>query len=345
MELWFKHRCGWHENQKLVNLIVETGYEGYGIYTVLLELLVSQGGSLELNYKKLNHTVRCSTEFLKRVITEFDLFDVVADSDGSVCFYAEWLLEEIRRAKKTSKARSESGKKGQRIRHGVEKASVLANTVGIPENESPSKTGRNQANAQAIASTNASTHARIREDKIDNITDDCCCIRTREKFEKPLNETEAKADVKPLRSLLQEMQGDKTWHDSLVAMLPQVGVKVTVEQMPPLISEFVQFQAARGKDEMTMTLPEAKAWFFNWLMFKIEKVKQNGDSNKPSVATSRSENAVAAPTGFSGGYRKSFAEQVRESKEKLLRDTARMLQNGELGSLGIGRELSRDLQP
>lgn len=166
MELWFKHGSGWHENQKLVDLIVETGYEGYGVYAVLLELLVSQGGSLELNYKKLNHTVRCSTELLKRVITEFDLFDVVANSDGSVCFYAEWLLEDIRRAKKTSKARSECGKKGQRIRHGVEKTSELANAVGVPENECQSKMGENQAIAQAIASTKASTHARIREEKI-----------------------------------------------------------------------------------------------------------------------------------------------------------------------------------
>ena len=59
---------------------------------------------------------------------------------------------------------------------------------------------------------------------------------------------------------------------------------------------------------------------------------------KPSVATSTGGNSVAAPTGYSRGYRKSFAEQVRDSKEKLLRDTARMLQNGELGSLGIGKE-------
>lgn len=328
MELWFKHRGCWHEDQRLVNLIVETGYEGYGVYAVLLELLVSQGGSLELNYKKLNHTVRCSTELLKRVITEFDLFDVVANDDGSVCFYAEWLLEDIRRAKKTSKARSECGKKGQRIRHGAEKVSELANTVGVPENGSPSKTGENQANAQAIASTKASTHARIREDKIDDIIDDCCCIRTRENFEKPLNES--KADAKSLRDLLPEMEVDKAWHESLVAMLPQVGVKVTAEQMPPLMNEFVQFQAARGKDGMSMTLADAKAWFFNWLMFKIEKTKKDGNYNRNCPAPSQGGTyAPSAATGYAG-YRKSFAEQVRESKEKLVRDTLEMLRNGEL---------------
>ena len=154
---------------------------------------------------------------------------------------------------------------------------------------------------------------------------------------------ESKVDAKTLRDLLPEMQADKAWHESLIAMLPQVGVKVTDEQMPPLMSEFVQFQAARGKDGMMMTLAESKTWFFNWLMFKIEKTKKDGNNNRNCPAPSGGTYVPSTATSGRTGYRKSFAEQVRESKEKLLRDTARMLQNGELGSRGIGKELSRDL--
>ena len=290
----------------------------------------------------MNYIVRCQTELLKRVINQFGLFTVVTENDGRVMFYADWLLEDIRKAQKTSKARSESGRKGLQNRYGAEKASELANTVGVPENGSLTIANENVANAIANATENGSRIDKIRTD-ID-IDDDCCCIRAQENFEKPLNES--KADAKPLRDLLPEMDADKAWHESLVAMLPQVGVKVTAEQMPPLMNEFVQFQAARGKDGMSMTLADAKAWFFNWLMFKIEKTKKDGNNNRNCPAPSQGGTyAPSAATGYAG-YRKSFAEQVRESKEKLVRDTARMLQNGELGSLGIGGGgLPRYLQP
>lgn len=344
MELWFKHGSGWHENQKLVDLIVETGYEGYGVYAVLLELLVSQGGSLELNYKKLNHTVRCSTELLKRVITEFDLFDVVANSDGSVCFYAEWLLEDIRRAKKTSKARSECGKKGQRIRHGVEKTSELANTVGVPEIECPSKMGENQANAQAIASTKASTHARIREDKI--IDRRSSSKNARENFSESFDE-DADSSRKPLMEHIPALKEDVEWHKQLATSMVNNGVKAGEKEILTLLEHFCQEKCARGEHLNLKTQTDAKRWFYNWMMFKIKMLKED-ERNKSNTQANGGCRVPATTTytSYPTGYRKSFAEQVRESKEKLMRDTARMLQNGELGSLGIGGGgLPRDLQP
>lgn len=329
MELWFKHKSGWHEDQKLVNLIIETGYEGYGVYSVLLELLLSQGGSLELNYKKLNYTVRCSTEVLKRVITQFDLFEIVTDEKGRVFFYADWMLREIEKAKKTSQARSASGKKGLRNRYGAKKASELANTVGVPDSDNLTKANQNVANAIANADFDERRLDKIRDNDIDDVG---CCLRAHEgSGDSPKAETETVSAGKPLKDHLAEMVGDKAWHASVVASLRQKGVAASEEQLPSLAEEFVQFQTARGKELEQMTLTQAKAWFFNWLMYQIEKAKKN-DYNNNSVTPATGNGGHAAPAVATGraGYRKSYAEQIRESKEKLIRDTIDMLRNGEL---------------
>lgn len=343
MELCFKHGSGWHENQKLVNLIIETGYEGYGVFNVVLELLLSHGGSLELNYKKLNYIVRCRTELLKQVINQFDLFTVVTENDGRVMFYAEWLLEDIKKAQKTSEARSANGRKGLRSRYGGKKTSELAE----PEADNLANASQDVAIATAKATTNAianaHTHARI---VVDNITDSRSSSRSnaRENFSESSKTEDESSQRKPLTEHIPILKNDSEWRNSLAVALKSNGAMLNETQIADLFDGFCQEKFARGEHKSLKTLAEAKAWFFNWLMFKIEKLKRDGN-NKPSVAKCSGGNAVAAPTGYSGGYRKSFAEQVRESKEKLLRDTARMLQNGELGSLGIGRELPRDLQP
>lgn len=73
-----------------------------GNFNVVLELLLSHGGSLELNYKKLNYIVCYRIELLKQVINQFELFTVVTENDGRVMFYADWLIENI-----TSKEKEE----------------------------------------------------------------------------------------------------------------------------------------------------------------------------------------------------------------------------------------------
>ncbi len=73
-----------------------------GNFNVVLELLLSHGGSLELNYKKLNYIVCYRTELFKQVINQFELFTVVTENDGRVMFYADWLIENI-----TSKEKEE----------------------------------------------------------------------------------------------------------------------------------------------------------------------------------------------------------------------------------------------
>lgn len=347
MELWFKHGSGWHENQKLVNLIIETGYEGYGVYTVLLELLLSHGGSLELNYKKLNYIVRCQTELLKRVINQFGLFTVVTENDGRVMFYADWLLEDIRKAEKTSKVRSECGKKGAHSRYGAEKASELANTVGVPENESLTIANENVANAIANATENGSRIDKrdkivstINPNRINSTSKEKEEERARENFAEGSKKVDVDNSCKTITEHLPVMKADTEWLKCLLKVLASSGISATEEDVKTLLDHFCMQKVARGEESKLKTLADAKKWFCNWLMLNVKLKKKNGSDKSSVPARTDGGNVSSGRTG----YRKSFAEQVRESKEKLLRDTARMLQNGELGSLGIGRELSRDLQ-
>lgn len=226
MTLCFKHGADWHEKRKHVKLIMETGYEGYGVYTVLLEYLLSAGGVLEISLNELNYLIRCETGLLKRILTNYDLFDVKSMEHEILCISVDWLLKDIEKARKTSKARAESGPKGLQNRSGVKNASELANTVGVPNNEKQEKSNVKQAKStskQAIATANATTnaianaytHARSVDE---NNTDDvgCCCTHTRES----------------LRNLLPEMQKDTEWHGSLSAMMRQSNVNLASTDVP-----------------------------------------------------------------------------------------------------------------
>lgn len=337
MKPWFKHGADWHENRKLVKIIMQTGYEGYGIYSVLLELILSTDGMLEISLQELNYLVRCETGLLKRVLTNYDLFDVKATDGGVLCISVDWLLKDIDKSKKTSQARSASGKKGLRSRYGAKKVSELANTVGVPNSDNLAKASQNVANAIANADFD---ERRLDIDKITTIKSDD--INSSVECRKEYNARDSKnfevnqkfAATKVLSELMPEMKEDKAWHGNLVAMLRQKGVQLETDSIVSLIDEFFQFQAARGKDSVQKTILSAKAWFFNWMLFQIEKTKENGKgNNRTSPASSYGGNQVTVvSTGNASGTsrRKSFAEQVRESKERLVQDTIEMLRNGEL---------------
>lgn len=338
MKPWFKHGADWHESRKLVKLIMQTGYEGYGIYSVLLELILSSDGMLESSWNELNFLVRCETGLLKRVVTKFDLFDVKTLDEGRICLSVDWLLKDIDKSRKTSLARSASGRKGMRNRYGAQKASEHVNTVGVPNNVNLTNVSQSVTNDITIATTDEcrlDKNSTIKSNDVNSTIN-----RSRKENMREGNffeENQKTAVAKELKNLLPEMKEDCEWHNNVVAMLHQKGVGVEADAIGSLIDEFFQFQAARGRETERKTLASAKSWFFNWVMFQIEKVKKNGTNNNSiNPATNCGGDAAPVVATGQGGYRKTKAEQVRESKEKLVRDTAEMLRHGEFGDIGQG---------
>jgi len=88
---YFNHDNNARNDIKLIRLRSKIGYEGYGIYFAVLELLFSEENKLCIDdYDTLAYGLQCETEKLRAVIEDFDLFVIEGD-----CFYSKRLNNQI----------------------------------------------------------------------------------------------------------------------------------------------------------------------------------------------------------------------------------------------------------
>jgi hypothetical protein len=105
---YFKHDFNAHNDEKIVDLLMTHGHEGYGIFWHLIELLASADDyQLECNYKRLSFTMQCSTEILKSIIEDFDLFNITENN-----FWSDSLATRMKRLDEIKEKRAEYGRKG-----------------------------------------------------------------------------------------------------------------------------------------------------------------------------------------------------------------------------------------
>ncbi len=104
---YFNHDGNARNDIKLIRLRSKIGYEGYGIYFAVLELLFSEENKLCIDdYDTLAYGLQCEPEKLRSVIEDFDLF-VVEDK----CFYSKRLYEHIEEINNKSTKASLNAKK------------------------------------------------------------------------------------------------------------------------------------------------------------------------------------------------------------------------------------------
>ena len=88
---FFNHDSNARNDLKLIKLRKCGGWEYYGIYFAILELLFSEENKLCIeDYETLAFGLQCDTDKLKQVIEDFDLFVI----EGN-CFYSKRLYEHI----------------------------------------------------------------------------------------------------------------------------------------------------------------------------------------------------------------------------------------------------------
>jgi len=105
---YFKHDFNAHADEKIVDLLMSHGIEGYGIFWYLIELLASaEDYTLGNNYKRLAFTMRANEETLKSVVEDFSLFIVENDT-----FWSQSLADRMNKLDEIKKKRAENGKKG-----------------------------------------------------------------------------------------------------------------------------------------------------------------------------------------------------------------------------------------
>jgi len=106
-QTYFPHDSNARNDIKLIKLRSKYGYEGYGIYFALIELLFSEDNNLCIeDYDTLAFGLQCNPDILKDIIINFDLF-IIEDN----CFYSKRLDDVINEIQSKSKKASENASK------------------------------------------------------------------------------------------------------------------------------------------------------------------------------------------------------------------------------------------
>jgi hypothetical protein len=108
---YFLHDCKARHDRKLVNLIMQHGMVGVGVYWCVVEMLYEEGGYLPLKYDSITFELRTDTNVIRSVINDFELFE----NDG-VNFYSNSVLDRLKeRCNKSEKARCSINKRWKRL--------------------------------------------------------------------------------------------------------------------------------------------------------------------------------------------------------------------------------------
>ena len=105
---YFNHDSSARTDLRIIKLRAKLGYEGYGIFWALLELLFTEENKLCVDdYTEIAFGLQTDPKILKQVIEDFDLF-VVDDS----CFYSKRLNKQIEEINaKSNKAKENASKR------------------------------------------------------------------------------------------------------------------------------------------------------------------------------------------------------------------------------------------
>jgi hypothetical protein len=90
MKEYFSHEYNARDDDKMPKLLSELGYEGYGIFWAVVEMLYKNEGYMQLDCKSIAFALHCEINCLTRVINDFDLFI----NDGGK-FYSESVLRRL----------------------------------------------------------------------------------------------------------------------------------------------------------------------------------------------------------------------------------------------------------
>ena len=101
---YFNHDSNARNDYRIIKLRAKLGYEGYGIFWSLLEMLFIEENKICIeDYDALAFGLQCDANKLKQVIEDFDLFVIEDD-----CFYSKRLNNHIEEINNKSKKAKES---------------------------------------------------------------------------------------------------------------------------------------------------------------------------------------------------------------------------------------------
>ena len=104
---YFNHDSTARNDYRIIKLRASLGYEGYGIFWAILEMLFTEENKIcKSQYDILAFGLQCDTEKLRAVVEDYDLF-VIEDN----CFYSRRLNNQIEQINSKSQKAKESAEK------------------------------------------------------------------------------------------------------------------------------------------------------------------------------------------------------------------------------------------
>ena len=133
---YFNHDSTARNDYRIIKLRATLGYEGYGIFWAILEMLFTEENKIcKSQYDILAFGLQCETEKLRAVIEDFDLF-VIEDN----CFYSKRLNNQIEQINnKSIKAKENASKRW----NNAKAMPMQSNSNASKVNKSISKVNKN----------------------------------------------------------------------------------------------------------------------------------------------------------------------------------------------------------
>jgi len=106
---YFSHDYTSRADEKIKQLLYETGMEGYGIYWAIIEDLYQNDNLLKCDFARLSYDYHCSSELIEKVILNFNLFKVDNNTFSSISIQKRLELRESKSLKAKQSAQKRWG--------------------------------------------------------------------------------------------------------------------------------------------------------------------------------------------------------------------------------------------
>tara|TARA_R100000152_G_scaffold18399_1_gene10190 strand:+ start:5597 stop:6397 length:801 start_codon:yes stop_codon:yes gene_type:complete len=104
---YFSHDANAQHDPKILKMLSQLGWEGYGLYWAIVERLRNEPTyALECDYDCIAYALRADRDVIKKIIMDYNLFEVY---DGS--FWSESLLGRMKKKEEISRKAKESALK------------------------------------------------------------------------------------------------------------------------------------------------------------------------------------------------------------------------------------------
>jgi len=107
MSEYFSHDYDARNDDKIQRLVYDLGWEGYGLYWALIEMLYQNDGYLTYECERIAYALRTNDEYIRKIIGDYDLFKVEGNK-----FFSETVFNRL----SLRKSRSEKARQSAKIR-------------------------------------------------------------------------------------------------------------------------------------------------------------------------------------------------------------------------------------